>query len=216
MKNIHILSTDQPSRLWINNLLQGKLELSKETLIGSNTAQHMYIASDEEIKEGDWFITKTNDVVLKVQKPEKSYDPIGEKIILTTDPKLIADGIQAIDDEFLEWFVKNPTCEYVEVKKQYITPLGDIVDTCYDNERLNYKIIIPQEEIFLKDISLTSSIGSIQFVQPIQMSWKPKEDITAYELALCIPYIIRFNIMPFEIDQSLPHFRHFEIINPNK
>jgi hypothetical protein len=57
---------------------------------------------------------------------------------------------------------------------------------------------------------------SIQFVQPIQMSWKPKEDITAYELALCIPYIIRFNIMPYEIDQSLPHFRHFKIIDPNK
>ena len=30
MKNIHVLPTDKPSRLWINNLLQGKLELSKE------------------------------------------------------------------------------------------------------------------------------------------------------------------------------------------
>jgi hypothetical protein len=69
-----------------------------------------------------------------------------KKIILTTDQDLIKDGVQAIDDEFLEWFVKNPSCEEVEVKKQYVTPLGDIVDTCYDNERLNYKIIIPQEE----------------------------------------------------------------------
>ena len=35
-------------------------------------------------------------------------------IILTTDQDLIADGIQSIDDEFLEWFVKNPSCEYVD------------------------------------------------------------------------------------------------------
>jgi hypothetical protein len=36
------------------------------------------------------------------------------KIILTTDQDLIKDGVQAIDDEFLEWFVKNPSCEEVE------------------------------------------------------------------------------------------------------
>ncbi len=70
---------------------------------------------------------------------------------------------------------------------------------------------------FLKDVSLTISTDPIKFAQPIQMIWKPKEDITAYELALCIPYSIRFNnIMPYEVDQSLPHFRHFEIIDPNK
>ena len=62
----------------------------------------------------------------------------------------------------------------------------------------------------------TSILKFHSFVQPLQMIWKPKEDITAYELALCIPYIIS-NIMPYEkIDQSLPHFRHFEIIDPNK
>ena len=69
-----------------------------------------------------------------------------KKIILTTDQDLVKDGIQSIDDEFLEWFVNNPSCEFIDVKKQYITPLGDVVDFCYDNERLNYKIIIPQEE----------------------------------------------------------------------
>jgi hypothetical protein len=73
-----------------------------------------------------------------------------------------------------------------------------------------------KEEIFLKDIPLKTYAQTIQVVQPIQMTWKPKEDITPYELALCIPYIIRFFRMSFEIDQSLPHFRHFEIIDPNK
>jgi hypothetical protein len=65
-----------------------------------------------------------------------------EKIILSTDPTLIADGVQAIDDEFLEWFVKNPSCEEVEVEKdQYIDK------TISDTEVFtDYKIIIPQEE----------------------------------------------------------------------
>ena len=58
-------------------------------------------------------------------------------------------------------------------------------------------------------------VGSTQFLLPLQMIWKPKEDITTYELALCLPYLFR-TIMPFEIDTSLEHFRHFEIINPNE
>jgi hypothetical protein len=66
-----------------------------------------------------------------------------KKIILTTDQSL--DGVQDIDDEFLEWFVKNPSCEFVEVEKgkilnqgSYIT--GNIVTKDY------YEIIIPKEE----------------------------------------------------------------------
>jgi hypothetical protein len=38
------------------------------------------------------------------------------KIILTTDQELIKDGVQAIDDEFLEWFVNNTSCDRVEIK----------------------------------------------------------------------------------------------------
>jgi hypothetical protein len=59
------------------------------------------------------------------------------KIILTTDQDLIKDGVQPIDNEFLEWFVKNPSCKWVEVK-----PILS------NNGRAfyGYKIIIPQEE----------------------------------------------------------------------
>jgi hypothetical protein len=178
MKNIHILLTDQPSRLWINNLLQGKLELSKETLIGSNTAQHMYVTSDEEIKEGDWFLSDFNSFPLhNIKELSERKDSLGWKqedlknnlkIILTTDPTLITDGVQAIDDEFLEWFVKNPTCEFVEVKKRYSEFTVDPF--------VGYKIIIPQEEPktgYVKSeteflgVEFTLKDGSKQFV-PIQ------------------------------------------------
>ena len=62
------------------------------------------------------------------------------KIILTTDQDLIKDGVQAIDDEFLEWFVENPSCEKDEVNK------GFADGTAYGYNFLDYKIIIPKEE----------------------------------------------------------------------
>ena len=52
---------------------------------------------------------------------------------------------------------------------------------------------------------------------PLEMIWKPKEDITTYELAKCLPYLLRYNgIMPYEIDKTEKHFRHFEIIDHNQ
>jgi hypothetical protein len=115
MKNIYILPTDKPSRLYLTTheyIFEEGYSLSTDECENKN----IYITNSEKIKEGDWFLTKTNDV-LKVQKPEKGYEPIGKKIILTTDQQLIDDGVQAIDDEFLEWFVKNPSCEYVNIEK---------------------------------------------------------------------------------------------------
>jgi hypothetical protein len=147
MKNIHILPTDKPSRFTFIKYYS-YYRFRKDEFINNDTHQNqnIYITSDEEIKEGvnQWYLDKF------INKPRNSSgSQYGEKqdvIILTTDQELIKDGVQAIDDEFLEWFVENPSCEEVEVKKQYVTPLGDIVDFCYDNERLNYKIIIPKEE----------------------------------------------------------------------
>ena len=61
----------------------------------------------------------------------------------------------------------------------------------------------------------TSTSPSFHFVMPLQMTWKPKEDITTYELAMCLPFLFSGHIMPNDIDRSLPHFRHFIIIDPN-
>jgi hypothetical protein len=66
------------------------------------------------------------------------------EIILTTDQDLIKDGVQDIDDEFLEWFVKNPSCEEVEVEMnqgRYYDYGGNVHITNA------YKIIIPKEEL---------------------------------------------------------------------
>ena len=65
-------------------------------------------------------------------------------------------------------------------------------------------------------ILLNTSTGT-KFILPLEMRWQPKEDITTYELAKCLPYLLRYNgIMPYEIDKTENHFRHFEIIDHNR
>ena len=135
MKNVHVLPTDKPSRLHFDD----KLFLSTSIQISKNInsiveGRNIYITSDEEIKEGDWVITPTNDVI----QWAKVFQPDGKKIILTTDQDLINDGVQPIDDEFLDWFFKNPNCEEVEIENGWGLEID--IETPY------YKIIIPKEE----------------------------------------------------------------------
>jgi len=115
MKNLYILSTDKPSRLNLglqsNSLVLLPITVNKTSL---TNPQNIYITSDEEIKVGDW-VYSIRGFIGKFGEFENSYINECKKIILTTDQDLI--GVQAIDDEFLQWFVKNPSCERVEVKR---------------------------------------------------------------------------------------------------
>jgi hypothetical protein len=146
MKNIHIIPTDKPSRL---GNVHGKLSFFKDRKWDNTEnwrCKNIYITSDEEIKDRDWYLTFTNNEVMG--QPRKCEDTNWnfshcKKIILSTDQDLIADGVQAIDDKFLEWFVKNPSCEWVEViYDKDAFPYG--VETAKGYGW--YQIIIPQEE----------------------------------------------------------------------
>jgi hypothetical protein len=160
MKNIHLLPTEKPSRLY-------KSKITQNIFIGDDISQHgdatynlnIYITSDEEIKEGDWCyqvelndgkIDKCYDVTLYHTWTNNGVDKKikYKKIILTTDQDLINDGVQAIDDEFLEWFVKNPSCEEVVVKHFGTCCGNQSITQCINCEKYNpiYKITIPQEE----------------------------------------------------------------------
>jgi hypothetical protein len=62
----------------------------------------------------------------------------------------------------------------------------------------------------------TVLITGSKFLMPLQMEWQPKEDITTYELALCMHYLVRHNaVMPYEVDLNDKHLRHFKITNHN-
>jgi hypothetical protein len=146
MKNIHILPTDKPSRLYKQTgvlLLDTISNISKD---GISINQNIYITSDEEIKVGDWVIEfQKNDNIGEVHFINGEYviaRDIQKKIILTTDQDLIKDGVQSIDDKFLEWFVYNPSCEEVEVNSIETNP---DYKSNWEN-RFTYKIIIPKEE----------------------------------------------------------------------
>jgi hypothetical protein len=153
MKNIHVLPTDKPSRLWFHKLNRnlGFSDLPME-YNGSGTwveGRNIYITNDEEIKEGDWFMSDFNSFPIhNIKELSEREGTLGWeqkdlknnlKIILTDNKDLIKDGVQAIDDEFLEWFVKNPTCEFVEVNKLCYGALSGFADA-------GYKIILPKEE----------------------------------------------------------------------
>ena len=155
MKNIHVLPTEKGT---------GRLAKSPNTKyyvvsdhnrgISDHIDYNIYITSDEEIKEGDWcYQTELPNLLEKCKSKEENWitNRGFKKIILTTDQDLIKDGVQAIDDEFLEWFVKNPSCE--EVKTNYIQePCLNCewnYDSCPNSEeclKSKYKIIIPKEK----------------------------------------------------------------------
>jgi hypothetical protein len=140
MKNLHILPTDKPSRLY-----KFANELYLDTIPTEYYKKYnIYITSDEALPYDDSIFDNgafyhrdaVGDVYIITKHTFKPNPHFCKRIILTTDQDLFKDGVQAIDDEFLEWFVKNPSCEEVEVDKGY-RGMG----------LFNYKLIIPKEEL---------------------------------------------------------------------
>jgi hypothetical protein len=151
MKNIHLIATEKPSKIFY---IAENFHLEKGQLIEPKSYHNVYITSDEEIKEGDAYISKHGGICKKHNGSKILLFKTDKKIILTTDQDLIncfctCCGVQAIYDTFLEWFVKNPSCERVEVTqlckigcdKLILNGINSIC--CGDKD---YKIIIPQEE----------------------------------------------------------------------
>ena len=161
MKNINLIPTDKPSRLHNKNGELGNYPSTKlyiEDFKGNqHNSFHIYITSDVEIKVGDWFMDVEELEILKASENVELHlvnvlKPNYKKIILTTDGELINDGVQAIDDEFLEWFVKNPSCEEIEIDFDVIVTRTKSLLQNQDGKtiaiphRIHYRIIIPKEE----------------------------------------------------------------------
>jgi hypothetical protein len=197
MNNIHILPTDKPSRLYQTRtnplILDSKFENGK-------TNRHIYITSDEEIKEGDWCINigRLNETIIFPDKIIGKADYTADvlmgsnwrKIILTTDDQLIADGVQAIDDSFLEWFVKNPSCEFIEVEKTFVTNSGlgyleyAILDS--DFKVLEVVVNIPQSSYKIGEVTKLDGYEYITEYKIIIPQEEPKkESIEKYDLKEC-------------------------------
>jgi hypothetical protein len=187
MKNVHLLPTEKPSRLMIDTI-ENKLYLQpilhKKTI--NVLPQHIYITSDELIKDvrpykGKWQLEQ-GEILNKF--PTYLTDLSECKlVIMTTDQDLINDGVQAIDDEFLEWFVKNPTCEFVNVKKIRLTreitleeylagKFPEVIEGAF-SDRKPYKIIFPQERLSTKLKNVLDNMTQEKFDQ----EWKKVTDL---------------------------------------
>ena len=144
MKNIHILPTDKPSILYAkdDNYKLANSTMAMDWYISSAGYKpyNICITSDvADINENDYIITKDGRLVQVSYLLSKDLEG-ASKIIITTDQDLIKDGVQAIDDEFLEWFVKNPSCEDVETFKVW-----------WSDDSYSYEIIIPKEDWLLNN-----------------------------------------------------------------
>jgi hypothetical protein len=192
MKNIHVLPTEKPSRL---HLIEDVLMFTNEYKNSvCDSEVNIYITNDEEIKEGDCFLHSDNTV----ERASRNLDGRGvKKIILTTDQNLIKDGVQAIDDKFLEWFVNNPNCEEVEIKTRYLhsyktgenfisfskTPEFSSRNMQCIKIEPRYEIIIPQEKP--KQENCCTPAGQIKrYVDCVGCDKKPKQmsKLTAVEI----------------------------------
>jgi hypothetical protein len=151
--------------------------------------QNIYITSDEEIKEGDWvlYFKYNSPLIHKVFNPD-NFKKTGKKIILTTDQDLIKDGVQAIDYEFLEWFVKNPSCETIEVNSE----LNMDGKNGLDRARFIFKINVPKEEpkkvgeyqqelfSYLHDLGITALQSEMQEIERIVLGMQQEQDKNKY------------------------------------
>ena len=142
MKNLHVLPTDHPSRLRYNIKTRiWELNEFHKYHTDIKSTHNIYITSDEEIKMQDWCITAKGNLLQMIEGDTAlGFALLGcKKIILTTDPDLIEKGVQPINEVFLNWFIKNPSCEEVAI------------DFSLVSGSFKYKIIIPSSEIW-KDI----------------------------------------------------------------
>ena len=107
MKNIHVLSTNKPSRL--SDCHDDRLHLDDVRYL--RNYKNIYITSDEEIIGGkEWFLDLTDNSLFKNQtdKPmSKVLFPECKKIVLTTDQNLINDGIEQISEDTLLTIVEQ-------------------------------------------------------------------------------------------------------------
>jgi hypothetical protein len=159
MKNLYLVPTNKASMLIGNNkgfIIIKETDKSIHNYLDLIQAKYynIYVTDDSELKEGWYFnnaiavykcvIAEGEDHIKGLKKIYGNKPRHLKKIILTTDQELIKDGIQPIDEDFLEWFVNNPTCESVEVEKDEFYSKKAFIEG-KDAITYKYKIIIPRK-----------------------------------------------------------------------
>ena len=108
-----MLPTNEKAQLWLSkgNALTLWGKENNNDKLGAN--QHLYFLSDEEIKEGDWYISAMKSIISQHNGTEKLPDG-WKKIIATTDKSLV-DTIHNPAEEFKHiWELPQPSQSFIE------------------------------------------------------------------------------------------------------
>lgn len=213
MKNLYLLPTDKPSRL--GYLTKKGKEVFKDLrffnrlmpIILDGENQNIYITNDEKIKVGDYYLCKMSMKILKCNGDEYFNNVDEKKIILTTDEHLIqVYDVHRINDDFLECFVKNSSCENVKIDLLAINEFGsEITVGGYGFDKFIYKAIVPKDglksECLLEEfIYKVPKDFNIKQQSVVDMCMKEQDNIIlTYHLGNFIEYI---NSLPLDTEKS--------------
>lgn len=117
MNDIYLIKSDSPTRIvriWKDaNKTNYYLKLDVEANDNFKEYVNIYVGDNKPIKEGDWWLSKGRTYVSN-SNIEWCHRFKYKKIISTTDPLLISDGVSSLDNRFLNLLV------YIEDSKNVL------------------------------------------------------------------------------------------------
>ena len=169
-KNIFVLPTTEPSCVYLvkntNALALTTKDPHAMEHYGSGTHnQHVYITNKDPYERGDWVknVTINLEVPFKLDVDGVLYTTLApckfEKIVLTTDLKLVADGIKEIEVEFLRLLKDKKLEEINIVEVEKIPLLSNNGRALYG---YNYKPIIRAKENLKKHTVILAGEDAIK------------------------------------------------------
>jgi len=141
---VHMLPTEENSQIVLYAHRTNPFLVYHYTPINSplsDVNQHLYFTTDEEIKEGDWYLDVLKTGFPTVHKCGNSLPFTAPKIIATTDPKLLVDFeghepytgrdisakvyLPQPSQDFIEEYCKAGGIDEVDVEYELITQTFD-------------------------------------------------------------------------------------------
>jgi len=169
---------------------------------------NIYITNDEEIKEGDYCINLAHNIIVKPTDAEwaNSNQKNLKKVILTDQ---YIDGIQTVDNDTLEFLIKNQSCEWVEVVKGFADGTG------YGYNFVDYKIIIPKQEP--KQETLEQFMATLpyyghcnhEYLEGVEegAKWQAERMYSEEEVKLIISEALQSALVTVDLEQWFEQFK---------
>ena len=182
---VHRLPTEDVSQIHHNkvrypNEIKYELSFHKEPSKCKNDGlcsgnQHLYITTDDKIKEGDWYI-------IQGASPEGVHNTLpnggvkkefAKKIIATTDPRLIENGVSEIPTSFIKEYCKVGGIDEVDVEHEEFSlngggrPNATVLEPKLnpDNTIIIHRIV---EKVYNKQDLLELTMGNSNIIDWIE------------------------------------------------